>query len=120
MILITLFLTCIIGYVLVVIKVKVNLMENTIIIDKKSVTQEFIDEAEVKIFMIGKEEIRTGDEVKLITASNNKIEGIVLGAKMTQNEILIVTHKDEVKKLNVQTIRKIKVVSKYGMFCRFF
>ena len=39
---------------------------------------------------------------------------------MKDNEIILVTHKDEVKKLKVDTIRKIKVVSKYGMFFKAF
>ncbi len=116
LILITMFLVAIFGYILVVIQEKMNLMGNTIIISKKSVTQDFIDEAEIKIFMLGKEEIRAGDEVKLTTSSNNKVSGIIIGAKIKQNEIILVTHNDEVRKLKVDMIKKIKVISKYGRF----
>lgn len=120
MILITMLLASVFGYILVVIKEKLNLIGNTIIIDKKSVTQDFIDEAEIKIFMLGKEEIRSGDEVKLTISNNSKVTGIVIGAKIEQNEIILVTHYDEVKKLKVDMIKKIKVISKYGRFFKFF
>lgn len=114
--LITMFIVSIFGYALVVIKEKLNLKDNTIIIDKKSVTQDYIDQAEVKIFMLGKKEIRAGDEVKLTTSNNNKISGIIIGAKIEQNEILLVTYEDEVRKLEVDIIKKIKIISKYGKF----
>ena len=120
MLLITFFLASIFGYIIVVMKEKSHLKGNTIIIDKKSVTQDFIDDAEIKIFMLGNEEIRTGDEVKLITSNNKRLEGIVIGARIEQNELMLVTHKDEVTTLKVDMIKKIKVVSKYGMFFKAF
>lgn len=120
MLLITMFLVSVFGYIFVVVKEKLNLMGNTIIIDKKSVTQDFIDEAEIKIFMLGKEEIRAGDEVKLTISNNRKIVGIVIGAKIEQNEIILVTHDDKVKKLKVDMIKKIKIISKYGRFFKAF
>ena len=120
MILITLFLVSIFGYVIVVMKEKSHLKDSTIIIDKRSVTQDLIDQAEIQIFMLGSEEIRTGDEIKLITSNNKKLEGIVIGARIKQNELMLVTHRDEVTKLKVDMIKKIKVVSKYGMFFKTF
>lgn len=120
MLLIALLLTSIVGYILVVFKEKAYLRDNTIIIDKKSVTQDSIDEAEIKIFMLGSKELRSGDEIKLITSKNKIIEGIIIGAKIKQNEIILVTHKDEVRKLKVDMIKKIKIVSKYGRFFRAF
>lgn len=120
MLLITMFLVSVFGYIFVVVKEKLNLMGNTIIIDKKSVTQDFIDEAEIKIFMLGKEEIRAGDEVKLTISNNRKIVGIVIGAKIEQNEIILVTHDDKVRKLKVDMIKKIKIISKYGRFFKAF
>lgn len=118
--LITMFVVCMLGYILVVIKEKINLKDNTIVIDKKSVTQDYIDEAEVKVFMLGSQEIRSGDEIKLVLSSNKKIEGIVLGAKVDKNEIMLVTYKDEIKRLKVDMIKKIRVVSKYGKFFKSF
>ncbi len=120
MLLITLLLATVFGYVVVVMKEKLYLKGNTIIIDKKSVTQDFIDQAEIKVFMLGTEEIRTGDEVKLVTSDNKKLEGIVIGARIDQNELMLVTHSDELTKLKVDMIKKIKVVSKYGMFFKGF
>lgn len=120
LLLITLLFISILGYILVVIKEKVYLKDNVIIIEKRSVTQDFIDKADIRVFMIGNEELKTGDEIKLITSNNKQVEGIIIGAKMKENELVLVTHRDEVKKLKVDTIRKIKVVSKYGMFFKAF
>ena len=120
MFLFTVFLTSVFGYILVVIKEKVYLRDNTIIIDKKSVTQDFIDMADIKTFMLGDEEFRTGDEIKLITSKNKRISGIVIGARVDENEIVLVTHKDELKKLKIDMIKKIRVVSKYGRFFKAF
>ena len=120
MLLITLFLTSVLGYILVVIKEKLYLRDNTIIIEKKSVTQDFIDEAKIKVFMLGDEEFRTGDEISLITSKNKRVSGIIIGAMDEENEIVLVTHNDEVKKLKVETIKKIRVISKYGRFFRAF
>ena len=120
MLLITLFLTSVLGYMLVVMKEKLHLRDNTIIIEKKSVTQDFIDEAKVKVFMLGDEEFRTGDEISLITSKNKRVSGIIIGAMEEENEIVLVTHNDEVRKLKVEIIKKIRVISKYGRFFRAF
>ncbi len=120
MLLITLFLTSVLGYMLVVLKEKLHLRDNTIIIEKKSVTQDFIDEAKVKVFMLGDEEFRTGDEISLITSKNKRVSGIIIGAMEEENEIVLVTHNDEVRKLKVEIIKKIRVISKYGRFFRAF
>lgn len=118
--LITLLLISILGYILVVLKEKIYLENDIIMLDKKSVTQDFIDKADIKVFMLGNEELKTGDEIKIITSNNKQVEGIIIGARMKENEIILVTHKDKVKKLNVDAIKKIKVVSKYGMFFKAF
>ncbi|KNF08718.1 hypothetical protein CLPU_5c00250 [Gottschalkia purinilytica] len=118
--LITFFVASIIGYICVVIKEKINLKSNTIIIDKKSVTQDQIDEAEVKVFMLDGEEIKAGDEVKVTLSSNKRVEGIIIGAKMSKSEIVIVTHSDEIEKFKVDTIKRIKIISKYGRFFKIF
>ncbi len=118
--LITLLLISILGYILVVLKEKIYLENDIIMLDKKSVTQDFIDKVDIKVFTLGNEELKTGDEIKIITSNNNQVEGIIIGARMKENEIILVTHKDKVKKLNVDAIKKIKVVSKYGMFFKAF
>ncbi|MGO1370951.1 MAG: hypothetical protein ACTHVE_03760 [Senegalia sp. (in: firmicutes)] len=104
----------ILGYVLVVIKEKLYLKENTILIDKKSVTSEHIKEANISEFLIGRLKIKTGDEISILLKSDKKFSGIVIGAK--ENSVLLVTHSDEVLKLSVNKIKKIKLISKYGRF----
>lgn len=120
MLLIVLLSISIFGYILVVIKEKIYLKDNVIVIEKDSVTQDFIDKADIRVFMLGDEELKTGDEIKLITSNNKQVEGIIIGARIKENDIMLVTHKDEIKKLKVDTIKKIKVVSKYGRFFKAF
>ncbi len=115
-ILVMLFLVSIIGYILVVIKEKLHLSDNMIIIGKSSVTQEHIDETDMKVFSIGGVRLKSGDEVRVVLSNYNKIDGIVIGAKTRDKELLLVTHKDEVKTCKVEKIRKVKIVSKYGQF----
>lgn len=105
-----------IGYILVVLKEKLYLDDNIIIIGKKSVTQEHIDEADMKVFSIGGVKIKSGDEVRVIFSNKNTVDGIVIGAKANNMELLIVTHRDEVKTFKVDKIKKVKIVSKYGSF----
>ncbi|WP_352419935.1 hypothetical protein [Proteiniborus sp.] len=105
-----------IGYILVVLKEKLYLDDNIIIIGKKSVTQEHIDEADMKVFSIGGVKIKSGDEVRVVFSNKNTVDGIVIGAKANNMELLIVTHRDEVKTFKVDKIKKVKIVSKYGSF----
>ena len=111
-----LFLTSVVGYILSVIREKLCLKNNMIVINKKSVTQEHLNEAEMKEFFFDGNTVKSGDEVKVLLKSNKKLEGIVIGAKRIDGIIILVTHKDEVKKLNVDSIIRFKVISKYGKF----
>lgn len=119
-ILIMLFAVSFIGYILVIIKEKINLRNNIIIIENKAVTQEHIDEADIKEFVLGGVEVKAGDEVSILLISKKKIEGILIGAKQDKNTIVVVTHDDEVENLKIEKILKFKVISKYGKFFKAF
>ncbi|MTI47760.1 hypothetical protein [Sporosalibacterium faouarense] len=108
----------VIGYIFVVVKEKIHLKNNTIIIDKKAVTQEYLDEADIKIFALGGKQVKSGDEVKVVLHGNIKVAGIVIGAKKKEDSILLVTHKDKIKRLKVKKIKKFKVINRYGKFFR--
>lgn len=114
----TLLLVSVFGYVFVVIKEKILLRNNTIVIDKKAVTEECLQEADIKIFALGEDHIKSGDEVKLVLHGNKRLYGIVIGAKKKENAILLVTHNDKLERIEVTSIRKFKIVSKYGKFFR--
>ena len=115
-ILLMLFLVSIIGYILVVIKEKLYLSENIIVLGRKSVTQEHIDETDMKFFSIGGVRLKSGDEIRVILSDNNRVDGIIIGAKTKNKELLLVTHKDEIKSFKLDKIKRIKIVSKYGSF----
>ncbi len=104
------------GYVLVVLKEKVYLRNNIIVINKKSVTQNHLEKADMKEFMLDGARVKSGDEVKVITKTKEKFEGILIGAIKKERSILMVTHNDEIKKFNIDNILKFKIISKYGKF----
>lgn len=115
-ILIMLFLVSVIGYIFSVLKEKKNLIDNIIVIDKKSITQEHIDATDIKFFSIGDIKLKSGDEVRIILSNKNKIAGIIIGAIKRSKEVLLVTHNDEIKKVGIDEIKRIKLISKYGKF----
>lgn len=115
-ILILLFIASTFGYIFAILKEKLYLKNNIIIIDKKVVTQEHLNEADMKEFILDGLRVKSGDEIKLITKENKKYNGILLGAKKKDKSILMVTHRDEIKLFTIDNILKFKVVSKYGKF----
>lgn len=119
-ILVVLLMTSVVGYILSVVKEKLNLKSNTIVIDKKSITQDQIDQADVKTFLVDGKLIRAGDEVRLFLRERQQLEGIVIGARKREDEILVFTDDDELERCKVENITRVKVVSKYGMFFKLF
>lgn len=119
-ILFMLFIVSVFGYIFSVMKEKIYLKNNMIVINKKSVTQEHIDEADMKEFIFDGHKVKSGDEIKVTLKGNRKIEGILIGAKRKDRSMFIVTHKDEVKKFAIDNIKKFKIISKYGKFFKTF
>lgn len=115
-ILFVLLLANILGYILVVLKEKIYLKNNMIVIDKKNVTQNHLEEADMKEFILDGTRVKSGDEIKVVTIAKEKIEGILIGAIKKERAILLVTHNDQIKKFDIDNILKFKVVSKYGKF----
>ena len=115
-ILILLFIVSCFGYVFAVLKEKILLDRNIILIDKKSIKQKHLDEADVKEFILDGNRMKAGDEISIITKSKEKYKGILIGAKKMEQKIMIVTHSDEIKRFSLDNILKLKIVSKYGKF----
>ena len=66
--------------------------------------------------MLGGTEIMVGDEIKVILENDNKLIGVVLGANRSNNVIALITKGTEVIRLDVKSIRDLKVISRYGKF----
>lgn len=111
-----LFITSIIGYIFTILKEKVYLKNNIIIIDRKSVTQEHLDSTDMKEFIIDGLKVKAGDEIRVITKEKKKYTGILLGAKKRDKAIIIVTNSNEIKTFKIDNIQKFKILSKYGRF----
>lgn len=113
---IMLFITSVIGYIFSVLREKIYLKNHMIVINKKSVTQDHLNETDLKEFIFDGNKVKSGDEVKVVLRNKKKLEGIIIGAKRKERAIILVTHADEVKKLKIDNIIKFKVISKYGKF----
>lgn len=115
-ILIVLFIASVSGYVFTVLKQKLYLKNNIIVIENKSVTQKELDEADMKEFVLKGKKLKSGDEIKIITANKDRIKGILIGIIKKEKTLLMVTYKDEIKKLKIDNIEKLKLICKYGKF----
>lgn len=115
-ILIILFIGSVFGYIFAILKEKLYLKNNIIVIDKKAVTQEHLEEADMKEFILDGLRVKSGDEIKVTTKEKKNYNGILIGAKKKDKKILIVTHTDEIKQFEIDNISKFKIISKYGRF----
>lgn len=104
------------GYIFAILKEKLYLKNNMIVIDKKVVTQDHLNATDMKEFIIDGIRLKAGDEIKVTTKEKKNYNGILIGAKKKEKKIVIVTHKDEVKQFEVEDISKFKIISKYGKF----
>lgn len=113
---IALFILSIAGYVLVVLKEKFLLKNNMIVIDNKHLTQDDLSETDINEFIFKGQRIKSGDEISVITKKDEKVQGIIIGAKKSEDAIHIITYNNDVIKCRIDNILKFRVVSKYGMF----
>lgn len=108
--------TSVLGYVLVVLKEKFYLKNNVILIDNKHVTQEHLNDTDMKEFFLDGTRLKAGDEIRVLTRKNEKVNGTLIGAIKKDKSILMVTHKNKIIKFNVDNILQFKIMSKYGKF----
>lgn len=107
-------LVSIFGYVFSVLREKIDLSKNRVIIKSKSVSQNLLDNIDLKIFKLGKVKLTIGDEIRIYLKDNKLVKGTLIGAKKKDNCLCVVTKHDELVELNIKTIRKLKVMTRYG------
>lgn len=102
------------GYLVAVLKEKVDLYYDRVHIPSERITQQDIDSVDLKAFRVGKINLMIGDEIKVYLKNNVQVRGVVLGARKKKNALCLVTKEDELLELSVATIRKLKVMTRYG------
>lgn len=102
------------GYLFSVINEGMNIGKENVRIESKKITQQIIDDIDYKVFKLGSTKLMIGDEIKIYLRSNELVRGIVVGAKKKTNELCIVTKKDELLDLKITSIKRLKVITKYG------
>lgn len=111
-----LFVVSLIGYILVVLKEKLYLKNNVIVIDNKHVTEEHLEQADLKEFYLDGRRIKSGDEIKVKSKEKKNIIGTLIGAVVEEQSIMLITNKNKILKLKIEDILEFKVISKYGKF----
>lgn len=111
-----LFVVSLFGYILVVIKEKLYLKNNMIVIDNKHVTEEHLKETDLKEFYLDGRRIKAGDEIKLVNKEKKNFYGTLIGAIAKEQSIMLITNKNKILRLKIEDIMEFKVISKYGKF----
>jgi len=102
------------GYLFSVLKESIDIVNEKVQLDSKKITQEVVDDLDYKVFKLGATKLMIGDEIKIYLRDQRLVRGIVVGAKKQTNELCIVTKKDELLELKIASIKKLKVITKYG------
>ena len=113
---ITLFIFSLAGYVLVVLKEKYFLRNNIIVLDNKYLTQEDLSETDIYEFILKGQRLKSGDVIQVLTSKREKVNGVIIGAKKSDDTIHIITTDNNVFRFKIENILKFKVISKYGRF----
>nr|WP_300005750.1 hypothetical protein [Tissierella sp.] len=117
----TIFLFCmsLFGFVLVIIKEKIYMKKNIIIIENKYLTKDDLEEVDINEFVIKGKRVKSGDEVKVITSRKETINGTLIGGNSANRAIHMITFDNKIKRLKVDAISKFKIISKYGKFLNY-
>lgn len=113
---ISLFIFSVLAYILVVLREKMLLKKNVILIDNKHLTQEDINNTDINEFIYKGVSVRSGDGIKIVTKERDVLDGIIIGANKTESSVHLITHKNEIVKCPIKNIKKIKIIDKYGNF----
>lgn len=112
--LLALLMVMVLGYLMSAYKETLDFKRAVVRFKSSKVTQNLIDQYDVKIFKLGGRRVNIGDEVKIVLENEEQLKGCVLGAKKKLNSLALITELDEIVELNIRQIRKLKVVTKYG------
>ncbi len=104
----------VLGYIMAVLKEKMDLYHDQVHIPSHTITQMDLDSVDLKAFRVGKVNLMIGDQIMVYLKDNVKIRGTVLGARKKDNSLCLVTPRDELVTLSVHAIRRLKVVTRYG------
>jgi hypothetical protein len=97
-------------------KEKYYLKNNVILIDNKHVSQDDLDDTDAQEFILDGTKLTAGDEISIITKEREIFKGVLIGAMHNEQSIKLVTYANEVIKLKIESIRQLKIMSKYGKF----
>lgn len=102
------------GYLVAYLKEVLDFKNLRISFKSEKVTQTLIDSLDYKVFKLGDTRLNIGDEIKVYLKDNKTVKGTVIGAKRKIGALCMITDFDEIVELKVNSIKKLKVVTKYG------
>lgn len=104
------------GYILVVLREKYYLNNNIIVLDNNSVTSDDFKDIDINQMSYGGIRLKTGDEVKIVTREKVMYQGTLIGGKLKDGILRMVTYSNEIKEIQMDNILKVKLVRAYGKF----
>ncbi len=116
MVLIISLIVSVTGYILVVLREKYYLNNNIIVLDNSSVTSEDFEDIDINQMSYKGIRLKTGDEVKIVTRQKVMYQGTLIGGKLKDGILRMVTYSDEIKEIQMDNILKLKLVRAYGKF----
>ncbi|NLK73202.1 MAG: hypothetical protein GX285_09315 [Clostridiales bacterium] len=116
--LIVLFAASSLGYIAVIIKEKIYLSNNMVVIHNKYVSQDDLDKVDSKLFIMGNLQIMAGDEIKIYKKNLSTVKGLVIGANTRKKTIVVAANDNQLLEIGTNVIKKIKIISKYGKFLK--
>ena len=112
------FISCF-GYILIIIREKIYIKKNIIVIENKYLTKEDIEEVNINEFILRGTRVRSGDEIKIITSDKITLNGVLIGGNRQNKSIHMITFDNKIKKIEMNNILKFKTISKYGKFLNY-
>lgn len=114
-----LFLMSCFGYILIIVREKIYIKKNIIVIENKYLTKEDIEEVNINEFILRGTRVRSGDEIKIVTSDKKTLNGVLIGGNRQNKSIHMITFDNKIKKIEMNNILKFKTISKYGKFLNY-
>lgn len=98
-----------------VIREKIALSRNTIVIANDHVEPAHLTRADIKHFILRGKQLLAGDTVTIRTTRHERLKGTVLGVD-AKEEALLLANDSAVHTIQCRKIERVRLISRYGKF----
>ncbi len=108
------------AYVGATIKEKIYLQKNMVVLDNKNISKHDIERMDTKELIINKVSAKSGDEIRVFSQDAQVAKGILVGASKKDGIMLLSRPYTKPIEVKVASIKRIKIISRYGRFMKNF